>query len=138
MESSQEPGREAQGGACLISLPDNLLALTWPKELVAEGLCVGSKDLARALLAAPSLDLSRRKIGVKEAKALARTLAKMKTLQELYLADNELGAEGGKAVGASLQHLTSLQALYLSSNNLGHEVKQELMALLSHVTGLIL
>ena len=66
---------EAQDGACLTSLlvETGLVILIWPPELIIEGLCVYNKGLARALLAAPRLDLSGREIGAVGAKALAGT-----------------------------------------------------------------
>ena len=92
-------GTEAQGGWSLASLPDILLALIWPPNLIPEGLCVCNQGLARALLAAPSLDLSGRRIGAEGAEALAGTES------EEYLEDS--------AIKASLRHRTCLTRLNL-------------------------
>ena len=79
MEASAPPGGASGEDACLLlGLPDNVLANhVWPAGMVCEGLCVCSRGLARALLAAPAVEVRGRGIGDAGASCLAGTLKSM-------------------------------------------------------------
>ena len=101
---------EAGGVAYLLSLPDILIAHLWPPESVIKGICVGSKDLKQALLAAPSLNLGT--LGIRQVH-FAGTLKSMTNLRELDLSRNVIGDEGAKALAGALVLMPTLQALDL-------------------------
>mmetsp|Transcript_57966 Transcript_57966/g.142197 ORF Transcript_57966/g.142197 Transcript_57966/m.142197 type:complete len:163 (+) Transcript_57966:270-758(+) len=114
--------------------------------MIFEGLCVGNKVLTRALLTAPRVTLSERRIGWERLEGAAWTLSLMTSLRELDLSCNTLEHERPRpgqvqealpaktraflalqkartveALSGALAGMSSLHTLDLWCNNLRYE-----------------
>lgn len=115
-ETHPSPAGATDGGLSLMSLPDAVIAGLWPRHLVLEGFCVGSRALASALSLRRSLFVRGATPGGGDGGArLPETITFMRALRWLSINDSVLPEPWSVLAMNAIGGATTLSALELQN-----------------------